>query len=102
MKPLTLPIILAFASCAKAPGPITPETPVERQMLGLLQKFDLWDENGDGYLTAAELRKAGPITGYPPEKIIAFYDKDADNRISLKEAQEGLSRSGEAEHAAHR
>jgi Ca2+-binding EF-hand superfamily protein len=70
-------------------------------MLGLLQKFDLWEENGDGHLTAAELGKAEPITGYPPEKIVAFYDKDSDARISLKEAQDGLSRSDEAERATH-
>lgn len=70
-------------------------------MVGLLQKFDLWDENGDGYLTETELVKTKQA-GREPSKVIAFYDKDGDKRISLKEAQSGLSRSDEAEAATKR
>ncbi len=102
MKFMCLPLVVAVVSCAKAPGPVTPVTPVQRQMIGLLQKFDRWDENGDGHLTAAELGKAEKITGHPPEKIIAFYDKGGDQRISLAEAQDGLNRFQEAEQAASR
>jgi hypothetical protein len=102
MKLLSPLFFLMIAACAKAPGPVTPITPVERQMVGLLQKFDRWDENGDGHLTAGELRKAEQITGHPPERIVAFYDKSGDRRISLAEAQAGLSRFEEAERAAKR
>lgn len=99
---MCLSSLVAIVSCAKAPGPVTPVTPVQRQMIGLLQKFDRWDENGDGHLTKAELGRAGKISGHPPEKIIAFYDQSGDKRISLAEAQDGLSRFHEAEQAASR
>ncbi|RYD33577.1 MAG: EF-hand domain-containing protein [Verrucomicrobiaceae bacterium] len=102
MKLMCLPFLVAVVSCAKAPGPVTPVTPVQRQMVGLLEKFDRWDENGDGHLTLAEVSKAEQITGHPPEKIVEFYDENGDGRISLKEAQEGLERFHEAEHAARR
>lgn len=99
---MCLSLSVAVVSCAKAPGPVTPVTPVQRQMIGLLQKFDRWDENGDGHLTAGELGKAEKITGHPPEKIIEFYDKGGDKRISLAEAQDGLNHFEEAERAASR
>ncbi len=97
MKLLTLPLLFAFASCSSGPGPITPKTKVERQMVGLLQKFDRWDDNGDGYLTAPELKQASKTSGHPPAKIIGFYDTNHDNKISLREAQDGFSRTDEAE-----
>lgn len=102
MKFLSLPLVVACISCSTAPGPITPTTPVERQMIGLLQKFDLWDENGDGELTQAELVKTKQLTGHTPAEVIAFYDTGGDGRISLKEAQKGLDRTDEAEAAAVR
>lgn len=89
--------MLAFVSCSTAPGPVTPTTPIERQMVGLLQKFDRWDEDGDGYLTASELAPTQQVTGRPPENVVKFYDGDGDRRISLKEAQAGLSRFDEVE-----
>ena len=42
---------IAFALAACAPHPL------KRQMVGLLEKFDGWDYNGDGYLSHAELNK---------------------------------------------
>ena len=95
-------MILALASCAKGPDPIVPETKVERQMIGLLQKFDLWDYDGDGNLTASELKPAVKASGQPAEKIIGFYDTGHDGKISLKEAQDGVSRAGEAEQKSKR
>ena len=74
-----------------------PETPVERQMIGLLEKFDRWDHNGDGKLTASELTDAERLTGHTPAKIIEFYDRDKDGSISLREAQTGYARADEAE-----
>ena len=101
-KLLSLGLSATCVSCATGPGPVTPTTPVERQMIGLLQKFDRWDENGDGYLTKPELGKTQQLTGQPPAKVIDFYDTNHDHRISLKEAQDGLSRFDEAEVAARR
>lgn len=100
MKCLVLPLFVALAGCSTAPGPVAHATPVERQMVGFLQKFDRWDEDGDGYLTALNLKKAEQITGHPPEKIVEFYDSNHDKKISLAEAQAGLKRFDEAEAAA--
>lgn len=102
MKFLCLGLPLVIVSCAKGPGPVTPKTRVERQMVGLLQKFDRWDVNGDGKLKAKELRRAGRITKHDPQEIIAFYDTNGDKAISLKEAQAGLKRFDEAKVAAKR
>ena len=100
MKLLAGLLIPALASCSSGPGPITPKTKVERQMVGLLQKFDRWDDNGDGYLTAPELKQAEKISGQPPAKVIEFYDTTRDGKISLREAQDGFSRTDEAERKA--
>jgi len=100
MKLLTLPLTLSLASCASGPGPITPKTKVERQMIGLLHKFDRWDDNGDGYLNALELKQATKISGQPPARIIEFYDTNHDSKVSLREAQDGFSRTDEAERRA--
>ncbi len=100
MKRLSSFLILALASCVTGPGPITPQTPVERQMIGLLQKFDRFDDNGDGYLTASELGQAEQVSGHSRAGIIAFYDMNQDGRISLREAQEGVARVEEGERKA--
>ena len=71
-------------------------------MVGLLEKFDRWDENGDGYLTASELKQASKISHQPPAKILEFYDTNHDNKVSLQEAQDGYSRADEAELKAKR
>lgn len=69
-------------------------------MIGLLQKFDRFDEDGDGYLTSSELKPAEQVSGHPRAKIIGFYDINHDDRISLREAQKGVSRVEEAERKA--
>ncbi len=88
-----------LAACA-GPGPIVPETKVEKQMIGLLEKFDRYDMNGDGQLDSGELVAAQKSTGHPPAEIIAFYDRDKSGTISLREAQRGFSRLDEAEQRA--
>lgn len=102
MQRCNLFLILALSSCARGPGPVTPQTAVERQMIGLLEKFDRWDENGDGKLTAPELKDAQKRSGHRPAKIINFYDTSGDQAISLREAQAGFSRVEEAERKAKR
>lgn len=99
MKQLSLPVILVLGSCA-GPGEFTPETKVERQLVGFLEKFDRWDYNGDGKLVASELKEAQQRTGRTPKQILDFYDEDRDGGITLREAQGGLERTDEAERRA--
>jgi hypothetical protein len=100
MKIRLLPFVLVAAlatSCSPGLGPVVPETPVERKMIGLLQKFDRWDDNGDGELDRQELATNLQGTPHNPDRVIAFYDTSGNGRISLREAQAGYARSGEAE-----
>jgi hypothetical protein len=99
MKFVPFVIFPLLAACA-GPGPIVPETKVERQMIGLLEKFDRYDLNGDGELDSTELMAAQKSTGHPPGEIIDFYDRDKNRTISLREAQRGFSRLEEAEQRA--
>lgn len=69
-------------------------------MIGLLEKFDRYDLNGDGELDAKELVAAQKSTGHAPSEIIGFYDQDKNGTISLREAQRGFSRIDEAEQRA--
>ena len=66
-------------------------------MLGLLEKFDRWDDNGDGELDAAELAAGLAGSDHQPANVIAFYDTDGNRRISLREAQAGYHRADDAE-----
>lgn len=80
---------------------MVPQVEVERQMLGLLGNFDLWDFNGDGYLDLRELdRGISKTTDYRATEVMAFYDTNRDGRISLQEAQAGYHRAGEAQQRA--
>ena len=87
-------------ACSQGLGPVVPKTPVERQMIGLLEKFDRWDDNGDGELDAAEITaglNAAPSTPYTADQVIAFYDTSGNKKISLSEAQAGYKRADDAE-----
>lgn len=70
-------------------------------MIGLLEKFDRYDLDGSGQLDSHELLAAQKSTGHPPSEIIAFYDQNKDQKISLREAQRGFSRMDEAEEKAN-
>jgi hypothetical protein len=93
MKHFAFLPLFALAACASHPGP------VKRQMVGLLEKFDRWDYNGDGQLSESELKEAEQISGLPAADIIRFYDTSGNRRISLAEAQAGMSRLYEARDA---
>jgi hypothetical protein len=93
---LLIPALLAGA-CASGPGPVVPESETERKMIGLLQKFDLWDDNGDGELDREELAAGLKGSGHDPDRVIDFYDTNGNRRISLREAQAGYARAAEAE-----
>jgi len=91
MKPsLLLPLLLAACQT----DPADPKV-VERKMIGLQEKFDLIDLDGDGSLTRQEIidgyDQLGVVNRTPEtaDAIIAFYDFDRDGRVSLREAQSG-------------
>lgn len=92
-----LPLCLLLTACSSAPGPVVPETAVERKMIGLLEKFDRWDDDGDGELDRAELTAGLQGTEHSADGVISFYDTNRNGRVSLREAQAGYGRSAEAE-----
>ena len=94
MKFMLLPVISVFMGCAPTPEPI------KRQMIGLIEKFDRWDYNGDGRLSETELKEAEKLSHFSGREIVEFYDTGADGTISLREAQEGLKRLPEAREIA--
>jgi hypothetical protein len=93
---LSIPALLAGA-CASGPGPVVPQTATERKMIGLLEKFDRWDDNGDGELDRQELAAGLVGTEHDPDLVMDFYDTNGNRRISLREAQAGYARAAEAE-----
>jgi hypothetical protein len=102
MKLLSVPLIFTVASCASGPGPVTPENRTERQMLGLLEKFDRWDDDGNGELTVKEVDhginrfKNTPMkVNYTGKQVVDFYDIDHSGAVSLREAQAGYHRADE-------
>lgn len=90
MKYFVALLIIAFAACSPHHGP------VKRQMIGLLEKFDRWDYNGDGQLSLSEIKEAEELSGLPAADILAFYDTGMNGRISFAEAEVGMSRLDEA------
>ena len=90
MKHIAVLAPFVIVACATQPGP------VKRQMIGLLEKFDRWDYNGDGQLGLSELKEAEELSGLPKADILAFYDTNRNGRISLAEAEAGMSRLEEA------
>jgi Ca2+-binding EF-hand superfamily protein len=99
MKLRLLLLAAICTSCSPNLESPVPKTSMERKMIGLMQKFDLWDENGDGYLDQPELARNLAGSQYSAHKVIAFYDTDGDGKISLEEAQNGYKRADEAETA---
>jgi Ca2+-binding EF-hand superfamily protein len=103
MKTTFTLLAILCASCSPEPGPVVPKSPMERQMIGLLEKFDRWDDNGDGQLDVSELtyginslRGKPQQVSYTAAEVLDFYDTNHDGKISLTEAQAGYKRSEEA------
>lgn len=97
MKIHILSLAALCASCGSNVVPKEPKTPVERQMLGLLEKFDRWDLDGNGALDEAELTEGLKDRGapYKPKEVMDFYDTSGNGSISLREAQLGFKRTNE-------
>ncbi len=88
-----LALLLPLASCTHSNS----HTITERKMIGLLEKFDRWDEDGNGKLNHAELAHGLAGTDHQPANVLKFYDTNLDGSISLREAQAGYARADEAE-----
>ena len=83
-------------------SPVVPKTRMQRQMVGLLEKFDRWDYNGDGLLSKKEIsdgiqsfRGKPQQVNYTAAEVMELYDTNTDAKISLAEAQDGYRRSHE-------
>lgn len=67
--------------------------PAHRKMFGLVEKFDRFDDNGDGQLTRRELedgvKAAGTVTVTKQEfdRAMVVYDTNKNGKISLHEAK---------------
>lgn len=89
-------LVIAALAVACAPDARSPQA-TQRKMYGLLEKFDRYDDNGDGYLTRKELvdgvQSAGTMTLTDEDLERAFkgYDTNRDGRISFREAQRGAA-----------
>ncbi|MGE9270588.1 MAG: EF-hand domain-containing protein [Verrucomicrobiales bacterium] len=90
---LTLAFAISLSSCATEDR-TSPEV-VGRKMIGLQQKFDLLDLDGDGFLSREEIiagfDEMGVVDQSPEtvDAIIDFYDFDKDGKLSLRETQSG-------------
>lgn len=90
-----VPLVFLSACSNSSSKPKYSVAETERKMMGLQQKFDLYDLNGDGYLTHDELTKGFIAAGIPDvttekvDKVIDFYDFNKDGKISLRETQAG-------------
>lgn len=93
--------ILAVLSASGWVGCSVPaDSPQSRQlqMYGLVQKFDRFDYDGDGYLTRSEMKEgsaeAGSVSLAEEDwgRVMKAYDTNRDGRISRREAQTGAER----------
>ncbi len=99
---LLLPAFATFllAACASGTGSAIPETKSERQMLGLMEKFDRWDYNGNGLLNTKEiddgitsLKGTSRAVTFTAAEVVEFYDRNGDKSVSLREAQAGYRKT---------
>jgi Ca2+-binding EF-hand superfamily protein len=95
-----MPAACLVAACSPGPGSAIPETRTEKQMLGLLEKFDRWDYDGDGELSAGEidagiarLKANDRAVTFKGADVVKYYDQNGDGTISLREAQAGYHRT---------
>jgi hypothetical protein len=82
--------VVAIACCSPATEEVPP---IHRKMFALVQDFDHFDKNGDGYLDRMELESGvnsmGPerLTREQYDQVMLVYDTNRDQRISKKEAR---------------
>lgn len=69
-------------------------------MLGLMEKFDRWDYDGNGLLSTKELhdgittlKGTNRTVTYTAAEVVEFYDRNGDKSVSLREAQAGYRKT---------
>ena len=89
-----------LTACTSNTGSNIPQTQSEKQMLGLLEKFDRWDYNGNGKLSTKEiddglnsLKGTSRAVTFTAADVVNHYDKNGDKSVSLHEAQAGYGRA---------
>lgn len=99
--------ICFITACSPGPGSAVPETRTEKQMLGIMEKFDRWDYNGDGQLTYREInvgvagmKGTSRAVHYTAKDVVKYYDQNDDQTVSLQEAQAGYHRTTQDDAAA--
>lgn len=99
--------VFMITACSPGPGSAIPETRSEKQMLGLIEKFDRWDYNGDGELSFREintgvvgLEGSSRAVNYNAADVVKYYDQNGDKTVSLREAQAGYYRTTQEDAAA--
>jgi Ca2+-binding EF-hand superfamily protein len=91
-------LICLIPACAPSPDTAAAR---QRQMYGLVQKFDRFDGNGDGYLTRDELVRGVNgggslhLTEEEIDRVMRAYDLNGDERISQRESQRAADRGPE-------
>lgn len=89
----SLGLLVVSVSCNPPPDSALAR---QRKMDGLLEKFDRFDYNGDGYLTRRELdngaRQLGIVLSRADlDRIMTGYDLNRDRRISHWEAEKAAA-----------
>jgi Ca2+-binding EF-hand superfamily protein len=112
MKSLLLLLPVTLASCASSDsaggGSNREREDMERKLIGFQEKYDRFDDNGDGYLTRSEVtagiinEQIDGVTADDVPKIFAFYDTNGDGRISLAEINAGYAAGPDAALRAQR
>lgn len=104
--PLAAITACQILACSPGPGTAIPENRSEKQMLGLIEKFDRWDFNGDGELSAREInsgissiRGSSRAVTYTAPEVVDYYDRNGDKTVSLREAQAGYHRTTQGDEA---
>jgi hypothetical protein len=69
-------------------------------MLGLIEKFDRWDHDGNGLLSAKEidagvatLKGTSRVVTFDAADVVKHYDRSGDGAVSLREAQSAYRRT---------
>ncbi|MFC7336361.1 EF-hand domain-containing protein [Haloferula chungangensis] len=98
---IAIPLGFLVASCSSTASRTDPQV-VGRKMIGLQEKFDLIDTDGDGFLTRSEIvagfSTVGVVDQSPEtvDAIVDFYDFDKDGKLTLRETQSGAVTGPEA------
>jgi Ca2+-binding EF-hand superfamily protein len=97
---LLLPLAALLVSCGGVPTPAEHDnlqSEQERKVIALLEKFDRFDDNGNGQLTRTEIVNGIRFEGISGvdnaeiDRLFSSYDSNRNRSISLPEANAALA-----------